>query len=532
MARPPRTSHARSRARTPVSPRRGRRTLWSGLALLVVGLAGALWWWTRGGSPAGPLILISIDTLRADRLPVYGYNKGRTPALDAFAKDAIVFDRAYAHAPQTLPSHASMFTGLLPFEHKVRDNLGFTLPAGSTTLASVFRSAGYRTAGFASAFVLRSETGVAQGFEVYDADLATGRGRAGTRRDPAAGSGDAGGRHQWLNTLADGRFLLFFHIYEPHAPYTPPAQFASLTPTTARSPSRTRLSANCLACFVNDSGTTARRSSSRPITAKDSTITARKSTGSSSTRRRSAFPWTIKLPNQRRGGSRTASLVQHIDLLPTLAGLAGLAATCRPAGPRSLQPLLMGRGEIAAQGIYAEALYPRYHFGWSELTTLVDGRYKFIKAPRPELYDLERDPRERENLIDARAQPAAALRSGLDAMVAGRPVDAPGSVSAEDRERLAALGYVGTRAPVPAGTSGDALPDPKDKVGTLVMYREAVDLISARKYEEGVRVLEEGARRQSGHGRRVDSLCGDEHPSGPAPGGVCGLSRSHPPKAG
>jgi tetratricopeptide (TPR) repeat protein len=201
-------------------------------------------------------------------------------------------------------------------------------------------------------------------------------------------------------------------------------------------------------------------------------------------------PLAIKMPRQRRGGQRSSSLVQHIDLLPTLARLAGFAA---PAGlrGRSLQALLDGRGDVSPQGVYAEALYPRYHFGWSELTTLVDGRYKFIKAPRPELYDLERDPRERENIIGDRPQPTAALRAGLEAMVAGRQVDAPGEVSAEDRERLAALGYVGSRAPVPAATAGAALPDPKDKVGTLVMYREAIDLISSRKLEDGIRLLKQ-----------------------------------------
>src|SRR5262245_6761882 len=128
-----------------------------GAALLVASAAGCS---GSGSGRRGAVILVSIDTLRADRLPVYGYQKGQTPALDRFAKDSIVFDRAYSHAPQTLPSHASMFTGRLPFEHAVRDNLGFTLAPGAVTLASQFRSGGYKTAGFVSAYVLRAETGI------------------------------------------------------------------------------------------------------------------------------------------------------------------------------------------------------------------------------------------------------------------------------------------------------------------------------------------------------------------------------------
>src|SRR5262245_5660894 len=141
----------------------------AGLAALAVCAASAC---TGTQAPRrGAVVLVSIDTLRADRLPVYGYASGRTPTLDAFAKESVVFDRAYSHAPQTLPSHASIFTGRLPFEHAVRDNLGFTLPSGQTTLSSLFSKAGYATGGFVSAYVLRTETGIGQGFDHYDAAL-------------------------------------------------------------------------------------------------------------------------------------------------------------------------------------------------------------------------------------------------------------------------------------------------------------------------------------------------------------------------
>ena len=165
----------RQRPNPPISTRTPRsRRSWAAVfaVVLVAALAGTIWS-TRKGTvkPHGPIVLVSIDTLRADRLPIYGYGKGRTPSLDRLASESTVFDRAYAHAPQTLPSHASIFTGLLPFDHKVRDNLGFSLKDGAATIAGAFHRAGYRTAAFVSAFVLRPETGIGQGVEVYDAEF-------------------------------------------------------------------------------------------------------------------------------------------------------------------------------------------------------------------------------------------------------------------------------------------------------------------------------------------------------------------------
>ena len=198
------------------------------LFLVVLVAAASAGWWLLRPRPTGLIVVISIDTLRADRLPVYGYAAGRTPAIDAFATNAIVFDRAYAHAPQTLPSHASILTGQLPFAHAVRDNLGFTLSEDAVTLPELLSSAGYTTGGFVSSFVLRAETGISQGFATYDA------------RFPAAASDRPFGQVQrpgvqtleatdrWLDTLADTRAFVFFHIYEPHRPYAPPAAYQGL----------------------------------------------------------------------------------------------------------------------------------------------------------------------------------------------------------------------------------------------------------------------------------------------------------------
>jgi arylsulfatase A-like enzyme/Flp pilus assembly protein TadD len=453
-------------------------------------LAALGFWAFSGTGPGtgGPVILVVIDTLRADRLPMYGYSAGRTPALTTFAQESVVFDRAYAHAPQTLPSHASMFTGHLPFEHKVRDNLGFTLARDRPTLASLFRAAGYRTGGFVSAYVLRPETGIGQGFEVYDATfpaMAADRSAAQVQRP---GPQTLAAAEAWLGSLTSERFFLFLHLYEPHKPYRPPERFAGLQPYDGEVAFADEIvgtlfaslkqrgwydSATIVILADHGEGLGDHIEEEHGLFLYDEVI---------------RVPWIMRLPGARSAGARVRDPVQHIDLLPTLAALAGLSSPQGLRG-RNLADALAGRASPPPQGIYAEALYPRYHFGWSELLSLTDDRYRYIKAPREELYDLERDPGERTNIASERVQAVSALRSGLDALVAGRDIDAPSAVSDEDRERLAALGYVGTPSSASPGAADIARADPKDKAPLLRAYRQAVERIGDGQLEDGARLL-------------------------------------------
>ena len=450
--------------------------------ILGAGLAAAWWWPARSHVAGGPIVIVSIDTLRADRLAVYGYGKGRTPSLTAFARDAVVFDRAYAHAPQTLPSHASMFTGRLPFDHKVRDNLGFTLADGTATLAALFRGAGYETGAFVSAFVLRRETGIGQGFDVYDATFRS----TGADRSPAqvqrAGPDTLAAAEAWLAARTSPRFLLFVHLYEPHKPYRPPDRFADLPPYDGEVAFADEITGRLLDALK-------KRGWYDPATV---VVLADhgEGLGDHIEEEHGLFlynevirvPWLMKVPGGRSGGRRVAAPVQHIDLLPTLAAMYGLTPPAALRG-RDLTPTFDGNA-IAPQGIYAEALYPRYHFGWSELLSLTDDRFRYIKAPREELYDLERDPGERANIVASRAQAAAALRSALDSLVAGRDVDKPSAVSDDDRQRLAALGYVGTQSSSSTAPSGSR-PDPKDKAPLLRTYRQAVEMLGDGRRPKG-----------------------------------------------
>jgi arylsulfatase A-like enzyme/Flp pilus assembly protein TadD len=459
------------------------------VALVLVLAAAGLWWTRSRPARPGAVVLVSIDTLRADRLPLYGYAKGRTPALDALASDSVLFEKAYAHAPQTLPSHASMFTGRLPFEHKVRDNLGFTLADGAVTLASLFKSAGYRTAGFVSAYVLRRETGVAQGFDVYNAEFPPTAADRSPGQVQRAGAETLAAATRWLETFADPRVFLFFHIYEPHKPYAPPARFAGMDAYDGE------------VAYADEIVGQLVDSLKRKGWYDDATIVVMsdhgEGLGDHGEQEHGLFvydevirvPWIMKLHGGRGAGRRIPAPIQHIDLLPTLAAIAGVTPPDGLRG-RSLLPAALGAGTLAPQGVYSEALYPRYHFGWSELLALTDERYRYIKAPREELYDLERDPEERVNLMADRPQAAAALRSGLESLVAGRGLDAPSAVSAEDRERLAALGYIGASS-APRDGEAASLPDPKDKADVLRKYREAIDRIGQGGLEEGARLLSE-----------------------------------------
>jgi arylsulfatase A-like enzyme/thioredoxin-like negative regulator of GroEL len=482
---------ARTRtARPAVAAQRNRTPLVLAVLVLAAGAAGGAWWLlARGGAPDGPIVIVSIDTLRADRLDVYGYTKGRTPVMTAFARDAAVFDRAYAHAPQTLPSHASLFTGRLPFEHKVRDNLGFSLADGASTLAALFHGAGYQTAGFVSAYVLRNETGIGQGFDLYDATFPS----SGADRSPAQvqrpGLDTLAAAEAWLGSRTSSRFLLFFHIYEPHKPYRPPDRFRDLQPYDGE------------VAFADEIVGRLLDTLKKRGWYDDATIVMLadhgEGLGDHIEEEHGLFlydevvrvPWLMKLPRGGSAGRRIPTPVQHIDLLPTLAAQFGLTTPTGLRG-RDLMPALRGKGTIAPQGIYAEALYPRYHFGWSELLSLTDERFRYIKAPREELYDLERDPGERTNIVASRTQAAAALRSALDALSAGRDVDKPSTVSDDDRRRLAALGYVGTQSGASTAGSGTR-PDPKDKAPLLRTYRQAVEFLGDGRTADGARLLEQ-----------------------------------------
>ena len=476
-------------------PRPFRHTFILILAALGTCLAAVgAWRYARASASVnGPIILISIDTLRADHLPVYGYQKVKTPAIDALAADGTVFERAYSHAPQTLPEHTSILSGRLPFETGVRDNLGFAVKRGERLLPQMLRERGYKTGGIVSAYVLRRETGIDQGFDFFDdqkppssPELTLGE----LQRDGGESEQVA---ERWLDRQPSPRVFLFLHLYEPHKPYTPPARFAEYAPYDGEIAYSDeivgRLITYLKAHQLYDASTIVLLSDHG------------EGLGDHGEQEHGLFLYeeTIHVPliiKQAGGigrGRRVADLVQHIDIVPTLLDLVDAPIPSNLRG-RTLKPVLDGSGHLAGTAIYAEALYARYHFGWSELTALTDGRYRYIKAPREELYDLDHDPHERDNIAGQGppGPPARqALRGALDRLVAGTPIASPSAISRKDRERLLALGYVGASTETAAATPAANLPDPKDKLQILERYRASVDLAAQRKWAPAMSLLQQ-----------------------------------------
>ena len=448
------------------------------------------WRYARASAPvSGPIIVISIDTLRADHLPAYGYKSGRTPAIDALAADGVVFERAYSHAPQTLPAHASLLSGRLPFETGVRDNVGFTVKSGERLLPQMLRDRGFTTGGIVSAYVLRKETGISQGFDFFDGEMPPSSPELSIGQVQRDGARSEAIAEHWLDSIGTSRAFLFLHLYEPHKPYAPPERFAALAPYDGE-----------IAYSDEIVGRLVKYLKSHQLYDRSTIVLLSdhgEGLGDHGEQEHGLFvydeaihvPLIIKQESNVGAGRRVADLVQHVDIVPTILDLVKAPGSGGFRG-RSLKPVLEGTGRLPETSVYSEALYARYHFGWSELTALTDVRYRYIKAPREELYDLQRDGDERTNLADERAQARQALRGALDRVTAGATIQTPADIPADARERLQALGYVGAQTDI-STTPGDALADPKDKREILERYREAVDFAGERRWPQAITLLQQ-----------------------------------------
>ncbi|HVD91734.1 MAG TPA: sulfatase-like hydrolase/transferase [Vicinamibacterales bacterium] len=461
------------------------------VALVAVAIWTGVFWRWRGASAApGPIILVSIDTLRADHLPAYGYTKVRTPNIDALAAGGVLFEHAYSHAPQTLPAHTSILSGQLPFEHGVRDNVGFTVKPGQWFVQKALHDLGWPTGGFVSAYVLRAATGINQGFDSYDSDLPPSSGELSIGQVQRDGDQTLAAAEKWLDGRDPGKpFFLFLHLYEPHKPYAPPERFSMYEPYDGEIAHADEIVGRLLdrlrASDLYDRSTIVLLSDHG------------EGLGDHGEQEHGLFlytetihvPFVVKTAG-RHSARRIATPVQHIDLVPTILDLAGAPRHAELRG-RSLRPLLDGTGTLADAGIYSEALYSRYHFGWSELYALTDARYRLIRAPRDELFDLERDPKESTSIAAERPQVRQAMRAAVETLIARSSIAPPSAVSDEDKQRLSALGYVGGGSSASLALPGDSLPDPKDKVHVLEKYRHAADLAGQRRFGEATAIYKE-----------------------------------------
>jgi arylsulfatase A-like enzyme/Tfp pilus assembly protein PilF len=423
--------------------------------------------------PAAPVVLVSIDTLRAGHLSLYGYQAGSTPNLDRLGREGVVFDEAYSHCPLTLPAHASMFTGLLPPRHGVRDNIGFRLAPDKPTLAARFKAAGLRTGGAISAYVLRAATGMGQGFDFYDDALEVEGGTESIGNLQRDGAITVERLSRWMEGQGQARAFVFLHLYEPHSPYAPPERHRG---HPLAYDGDIAYADELVGRFLE--GLKTRGIYDRAIIAVTSDHGeglkdhGEEEHGIFLYRESLRVPLILRLPGGARGGTRVGAPVAQADLAPTLLDLAGVPVADGLDGA-SLRAAVAG-GAPPGGGVYSETLYPRYHFGWSELFAVTEGRYRYVRAPRPELYDLASDPREGRNLVDERQSVAAALLRWLEPKIAEGPAPAPEDVPADVREKLQALGYVGGGGG--AAPAGGSRPDPKDRIAAYEDFKKGMAL--------------------------------------------------------
>jgi arylsulfatase A-like enzyme/lipopolysaccharide biosynthesis regulator YciM len=437
------------------------------------------WRYARASAPVpGPIIVISIDTLRADRLPVYGYNRIRTPAIDTLARDGIVFERAYSHSPQTFPSHIAMLTGRLPFETGVRDDEPGLLRPNERLLAQMLRDRGYSTGGIVSSGLLRRATGMAQGFDFFDdpSTRAESRGDAaeltpGQRRRDGVES-EAIAEH-WLDTVGSTRVFLFLQLHDLHAPYERDEQVAGASTYDGR------------IAYVDDALGRFLKYLKKHQLYDQSTIVLvsdhGEGLGDHGEQQHGLFlydedirvPLVLKQAAGLGAGRRVTDVVQLADIVPTVLDLAKAPAPRNLRG-RSLKPLADGTGTLPAATVYSEAWYGRSRFGWSEIASIRDGRFQYIRAPREELYDLEHDPHQRENLV---TETGVTLKKQI-----------------ELRDSLARLlGEEPTAADNAKQTDVVAI-DPKDRVDIAETYRGTLELVSSRQWPKAIEQLQKLAR--------------------------------------
>jgi choline-sulfatase len=447
--------------------------------LLLAGLSTALaavsgWRYARASAPInGPIVLISVDALRADHLPAYGYERLKTPAIDLIAADGVVFERAFAHVPQTLPATTALLTGRLPFETGVRDGVGFNVPPNERLLPEMLGDRGYSTAAIVSSFLLRKETGIGQGFNLFDANIPVTDDRfAALRRNPLDAERVA---EHWLDSIGSQRTFLFLNLDGPHPPYSRPTASDQLSSydvaVVGIDEAVGRLIRYLKAHQLYDQSAIVLVASHGEGLGDHGETAHGLLTYDEALR----VPLIIKPPAGEGAGRRVKIAVQQVDLVPTILNLAKAPLPGNLRG-RSLTPLLDRDGIIANQMIYSESLFGFYHFGWGGLTSLTDGRYRYIRGPKEELYDLDTDPDEQRNLADAAPETLATLRNGMKSFippVAARRMETPG---ADDRERYEIFGYVG--AGETGSSAGAPTINPIDKREVVERYRRAVNLLA------------------------------------------------------
>jgi arylsulfatase A-like enzyme/predicted Zn-dependent protease len=448
----------------------------------------------RGGRDLN-VILVTLDTTRADRIGCYGFTNVATPTIDLFASRGVRFERCYAQTPLTLPSHTTLMTGTLPPFHGVRDNGGFVVPSQLKTMAELFKEKGYATGAFIAAYVLDSKWGLNQGFDTYFDKFDFTKFKRislGTVQRPA--NEVMAEALPWLEKNKGGKFFAWIHLYDPHTPYEPPPPYDKLYAShpylgeIAFADSQLRrlwdllaangLDRNTVLVFAGDHG---------------------ESLGEHGEQSHGFFiyqgaihvPLIVVTPYPKFQGVVSPEVVGLSDVLPTVCEMTGLPIPAEVQG-HSLLPAFSGRRRTSPAPAYSETYYPRFHYGWSDLKSVQDERYKLILAPVPELYDVAADPREEKNLVYREKGVYDRLSAEAESFIRKSGQNAYetdlSKVDEETREKLSALGYVGSFTD-PAKLAGKKLADPKDKIVVFNELSRAREMGMGGKPDEAIEVI-------------------------------------------
>jgi arylsulfatase A-like enzyme/Flp pilus assembly protein TadD len=437
----------------------------------------------NGARAPRSVVLVTVDTLRADRLGSYG-GKAKTPVLDALAREGARFENVFAQSPLTLPSHSSILTGTYPTFHGVRDNGRFRLPEEMETLAEILKGRGYMTAAFVGGFPVDSRFGLDQGFDVYDDSFARSRSRVAFAE--RRGADVVAPARDWIASRGDEPYFLWVHLFDPHAPYNPPEPFPQgyegevayvdsvLGNLLAVVPD------NALVAVTADhgEGLGEHGEGTHSLFVYDSTL---------------RVPWLLRGPGVAPE-TVVKDAVRSIDIAPTLLDLAGHREACSRCQGRAVSLALEGRS-LPPEPSYAETYFPRLNLGWSELVSVRASGWKYIEAPEPELYDLSSDPGEARNLASSNPEKVREMASELARIEEENGAAAPAerTLDAETRAMLRSLGYLSSES---AGSRENARPDPKSRLHVWEAVRGGMELVARGDVARAIVELEAAKRAE------------------------------------
>jgi arylsulfatase A-like enzyme/Flp pilus assembly protein TadD len=490
------------------------------ILVLALAIAAAAWLWKgprRQSIPPGVfaernLLFVTIDTLRPDRLGSYGSGAGLTPHLDRIASEGVRFERVLAHVPLTLPAHASIFTSLYPTGHGVHDNGTFRVSESTPTLATTLQNAGYATGAFVGAFVLDARFGLNRGFDLYDDYYGEKRGLLSFAQLERRADAVLSSAERWIGE-ARSPWFAWVHLFDAHAPYRAPPEMARRFGDDPYGAEVAFIDAS-LGAFLERISASGRLEGTVVVVLGDHG----ESLGEHGERTHGTFaydstlhvPWILWSRGLRP--QVFSETVRQVDVMPTLLDLLSVPPPEAIVG-QSLRPYLAGELRYETPASYFEALNPHLTRDWAPLTGVVRDGHKLIRLPRAELYDLSRDPQEKENLYREKTGVARRLEEELDGIAAeGEPATAE-PPDPETLEKLRALGYLTAPVETRKGEYTEA-DDPKALIEIANAYDQATELFGEGRAGEAIAIFEDLVRRQPRSSEAHQSLAYALHQTG------------------